>query len=212
MTGGWGAEESAEVILEDGSTCTLPNLPPPGRYTHSATGLTLCGGFSDDENTPSTCSTFTGQWNTSHQLGVPRYDHMSWDSPSGTILLGGGIGGTGQTTETLSHNSSTTTPSFQLLYWTRYSDLNQYNTCQLKQYFSQACSIDLGNTVVVTGGVHDVYNDTHWLARSRVQVYSTAGAGERLPDLNTPRMFHACGHYIKDDKVVTIQRFLTCFR
>ena len=112
MTGGDGAEESAEVILEDGSTCTLPNLPPPGRYTHSATGLTLCGGFSDDENTPSTCSTFTGQWETSHQLGVPRLGHVSWDSPSGIIILGGPE----QTTETLSHNSSTTTPSFQLPY------------------------------------------------------------------------------------------------
>ena len=117
MTGGAGAEESAEVILEDGRTCTMtPDLPPPGRRQHSATGLTLCGGFSDDENTPSTCSTFTGQWNTSHKLGVPRYDHMSWDSPSGTILLGGGIGSTEQTTETLSHNSSTTSPSFQLPY------------------------------------------------------------------------------------------------
>ena len=43
--------------------------------------------------------------------------------------------------------------------------------------------------MVVTGG-------------SRVQVYSTAGEEERLPDINTPRRQHACGHYIKDDKVV----------
>ena len=62
----------------------------------------------------------------------------------------------------------------------------------------------MGDTVVVTGGGYDVWNGTHQLPGSRVQVYTTAGAGERLPDLNTPRMFHACGHYIKDDKVVTI--------
>ena len=55
---------------------------------------------------------------------------------------------------------------------------------------------------MVTGG--KVSNGTHGLAVSRVQVYSTAGAGERLPDMNTPRMDHACGHFINDDKVVTI--------
>ena len=116
MTGGYGAEESAEVILKDGSTCPLPDLPPPGRLVHSATGLTLCGGVHED--TWTTCSTFTGQWETSHQLDVPRYRHVSWDSPSGIILLGGGTGDTKQTTETLSHNSSSTSPAFQLPYHT----------------------------------------------------------------------------------------------
>ena len=53
---------------------------------------------------------------------------------------------------------------------------------------------------MVTGG--EAWNGTHRLAGSRVQVYGTAGAGKRLPDMNTPRMYHACGHYIKDDKVV----------
>ena len=54
---------------------------------------------------------------------------------------------------------------------------------------------------MVTGGAE--WTGTHWVGMSRVQVYSTAGAGEGLPDINTPRMAHACGHYIKDDKVVT---------
>ena len=129
MTGGCGAEKSAEVILENGRTCTMtPDLPPPGRYGHSATGLTLCG--SREEDTPTTCSTFTGQWYTSHQLGVQRWRHVSWDSPSGIILLGGGTGDTRQTTETLSRNSSTTTPAFQLPYDTTYSDLSQCNNSQ----------------------------------------------------------------------------------
>ena len=117
MTGGFGAEESAEVILEDGSTCTMtPDLPPPGRAEHSATGLTLCGGW--EEDTPSTCSTFTGQWETSHQLGVPREDHVSWDSPIGIIIMGGFGIEAEMTTETLSPNSSTTTPAFPLPYTT----------------------------------------------------------------------------------------------
>ena len=117
MTGGIGAEESAEVILEDGSTCTLPDLPPPGRYGHSASGLTLCGGW--DEDTPTTCSTFTGQWETSHQLGVPRMEHVSWDSPSGIVIIGGGGTEAEKTTETLSNNSSSTTPAFLLPYVTQ---------------------------------------------------------------------------------------------
>ena len=112
MTGGDGTEESAEVILEDGSTCTMPDLPPPGRYGHSASGLTLCGGW--DEDTPTTCSTFTGQWETSHQLGMPRYAHLSWDSPIGIHIIGGLDNEAAQTTETLSANSSTTSPSFSL--------------------------------------------------------------------------------------------------
>ena len=62
----------------------------------------------------------------------------------------------------------------------------------------------MGDTVVVTGGGYDVWNGTVWVPMSRVQVYTTAGAWERLPDINTPRMYHACGHYIRDDKVVTI--------
>ena len=120
MTGGCGAEKSAEVILENGRTCTMtPDLPPPGRYQHTATGLTVCGGWADgDEETGTTCSTFTGQWDTSHQLGVPRNSHVSWDSPRGIIIIGGDDIEAEQTTETLSPNSSTTTPAFLLPYYT----------------------------------------------------------------------------------------------
>ena len=57
---------------------------------------------------------------------------------------------------------------------------------------------------MVTGGAESNVQSTQWEARSRVQAYTMAGAGERLPDINTPRMYHACGHYIRDDKVVTI--------
>ena len=117
MTGGRAAEESAEVILEDGSTCSMPDLPAPGRFIHSANGLTLCGG-DGDEDTKKTCSTFKGQWDTSHQLGVLRYHHVSWDSPNGIVIMGGFGSNALKTTETLSLDSSTTNPSFPLSYWT----------------------------------------------------------------------------------------------
>ena len=110
---------STEVILEDGSTCTMPDLPSPGRRFHSATGLTLCGGTVNGD-TWKTCSTFTvGQWETSHQLGVQRDNHVSWDSPVGIIIMGGTDIEARQTTETLSPNSSTTTPAFPLAYTTK---------------------------------------------------------------------------------------------
>ena len=61
-----------------------------------------------------------------------------------------------------------------------------------------ACSIELGDTVVVTGGL------VAGALGSRVQEYDTVGARDQLPDINTARHSHACGHYIKDDKVVIL--------
>ena len=67
-------------------------------------------------------------------------------------------------------------------------------------YFSRACAIGLRDTVVVTGGT--LSNGVVWRPGARVQVYSLDGAQERLPDMNTARDEHACGHYVKDDKMV----------
>ena len=54
--------------------------------------------------------------------------------------------------------------------------------------------------MVVTGGT--LSNGVVWRPGARVQVYSLDGAQERLPDMNTARDEHACGHYVKDDKMV----------
>ena len=90
ITGGDGpgaTEQSVEVILEDGSTCTMPDLPPPGRSQHSATGLTLCGGSNGVAAT--TCSKFNGEWEISHNLPNNRPSPESWQSPNGIYLIGG---------------------------------------------------------------------------------------------------------------------------
>ena len=66
--------------------------------------------------------------------------------------------------------------------------------------FSDACSIELVDTVVVTGGS----------VGSLVQVYTTAGHLERLPDLITARYHHACAHYVdSQDRVVSIAYNIT---
>ena len=63
--------------------------------------------------------------------------------------------------------------------------------------------------MVVTGGRDNRQNEV----LSRVVVYNTDGEVAKLHgfsttdiSLNTARMWHACGHYFKDDKVVTIFR------
>ena len=53
---------------------------------------------------------------------------------------------------------------------------------------------------MVTGGT--LNTGGAWRPGARVQVYSLDGAREQLPDMNTARDAHACGHYVKDDKMV----------
>ena len=119
MSGGFGPElgiAEVEVIREDGSTCSMPDLPGKGRYLHSANRLTLCGGLGSPGPglRGKDCTTFTnGQWENSHKLGEERYGHISWDSPNGIVIISGG---TSKTTEELSPNSDTSTPSFPLPY------------------------------------------------------------------------------------------------
>ena len=132
------------------------------------------------------CHTFTaGEWEQSHILAMRRDKHLSWQSPNGILLLGGEPPA-GQKSELLSTSSDTTTISFDLPYRTVYVffslpyDINPF-------LLSLACSIELVDSVVVTGGVGDAY---------RVQVYNIDGAQEQLPSLSSPRVRHACGHFV----------------
>ena len=103
MTGGAGvATNKAEVILGDGTTCMMPNLPDLQKgYAHSQSGLTICGGTQNKKG----CSTLkNGVWQISHTLRSPRMNHINWKTSHGLMLLGG----TEQlrTTELLSSTSS----------------------------------------------------------------------------------------------------------
>ena len=117
VTGGDGidAGSSVEVILSNGSLCTLPSLPG-ARNRHSQSGLTACGGF--DSQAQDTCTTFSsGVWVTSHHLNPFRKHHVSWNSPSGLMLLGGAS--SMQTTSLLSSTTSSVSDQFELLYATK---------------------------------------------------------------------------------------------
>ena len=57
VTGGYGAETSVELLLDDGSPwCRLPNLPGP-MQGHTQSGLVACGGGG---GSGTSCVTFTG--------------------------------------------------------------------------------------------------------------------------------------------------------
>ena len=103
---------SAELLSSNGTRlCTLPNLPGP-RYSHSQTGLLLCGGGSGGYADGTTCMTLSGgRWKKTHTLGKRRYEHAAWASPQGVLLMGGR--GEYRTTEFL-NDDGTTTPGFKL--------------------------------------------------------------------------------------------------
>ena len=62
---------------------------------------------------------------------------------------------------------------------------------------SEACSIDLKDTVVVSGGC--------CIAIASVHVYNIYGHHEQLPDMLTARYHHGCAQYVdSENRVVSI--------
>ena len=114
ITGGYNGDPEApyiaEVWLPVDQTFLLPGLPTPGWSSHTQSSLTACGGW----ETRTSCLTFDGEWEQSHSLSEEWYYHMSWQSPAGTLLMGGLSAG--QSSELLSSTDNTTTPGFNLPY------------------------------------------------------------------------------------------------
>ena len=59
-------------------------------------------------------------------------------------------------------------------------------------YFSGACAIEMEETIILTGGVIDNEESTD------VSIYNKDGWVRDLPNLQTVRKRHGCGHYIDD--------------
>ena len=124
VTGGFnmssgGVLSTVEVLHGDGSPwCSLPDLPEDSR-SHTQTGLEACGGYGYDPSF--TCVRLeASSWTPSHQLFHQRWDHTSWASPAGTLLMGGSLPGLGSlTTELLDTNTGDSVPSFPLKYDTQ---------------------------------------------------------------------------------------------
>ena len=68
----------------------------------------------------------------------------------------------------------------------------------LQYCYSYACSIDLGQTVVITGGYYTM---------RKVTEYNEDGNSKELPQLITGRWNHGCSSYVdKDDKIVSTDK------
>ena len=107
---------SVEVLTPSGVPlpCTVPPLPA-SRYDHTQDGLVACGGYGSTA-VLTTCVTLTGSgWQESHQLQEERALHVSWRSPAGLLLMGGH---SNLTTELLTNTGSSSSPSFDLEYYT----------------------------------------------------------------------------------------------
>ena len=111
---------SVELLLSDGSPwCNLPSFPD-GRMGHTQSGMVTCG-CSDigAYEAGDSCITFSGgQWTTSHSLQYRRAGHSSWTSAQhGVVLMGGGYGHTGSSTEMLTDDGDSQ-ELFPLKYYT----------------------------------------------------------------------------------------------
>ena len=80
--------------------------------------LEVCGGdYIRNSTTNTTCITFTsGQWVTSHALTEERWDHTSWSTDAGILLMGGVY--SGNTTELISPGVYDAVPGFGMQYYT----------------------------------------------------------------------------------------------
>jgi hypothetical protein len=119
LSGGVGPFTRVEVFVPStGLSCSLPALPDE-RFDHTMDSLLICGGY--DSSTLTTCLSFaSGQWVTSHTL-EGRYDHTSWQTRQGLVLMGGY--GSPDTSEIVATAEEQGGPSFAMQYRTRYVSL-----------------------------------------------------------------------------------------
>jgi len=162
--------KSVEVFVPStGQHCQLPKIPGRSR-DHTMEGMTVCCSDSPSNDWKS-CLTLTDSgWETSATLLENRAGHSSWSSPSGlTILMGG-------------HYSSRTTEKIQ-------EDGTSVKSFDLEYDTDEACAINLGATVLITGGRKSLIT---------VSEYSEDGYLRDLPQLLEGRSKHGCTYYVND--------------
>jgi len=165
---GYSVGNSVEVYIPStGQHCQLPDLPGDPRDGHTMEEMTVCGGFVTSTGT-SCLTLIDGTWQTTTTLLEERDEHSSWASPSGVILLGGE--GSPRTSERIQEDG-TSVSGFTLEHSLLY-----------------ACAINLGSTVILTGGA-DYYN------YNRVSEYSESGFTRDLPQLQQGRCYHGCSYF-----------------
>jgi len=161
--------KSVEAIKSDGTPlCALPDLPAE-RFSHTADDGLICG----DYNAQKSCLKYeAGKWvEFGWKLLQKRQLHVSWKRPDGEVQLMGGF----------ENESSRTTEVV--------TDSGSKQGFPLKHDTKGACAIKLKDIVVITGGNTSM---------ATVTSYDMDGWLMNLPDLNTGRSLHGCGHYRND--------------
>ena len=120
ITGGDGAEQSAEVFLPwSNTTCQLPPLPDR-RFHHVQARKLMCGGWESESSTLMTCvwwSRQTGGWTTLPLTlsGERRYS-SAWTHGDQLVIMGGSMYSAARTSERVSSDGAITKSSFSMKY------------------------------------------------------------------------------------------------
>ena len=165
------------------SYCELPSLPS-SRSKHSVTGLTVCGGEEENDNTCVTLNSDSGKWETSYELASRLYGHVAWQTSKGILLMGGSDGSTEYLQDSIKTETTLLLPGGQ----------TQPGPFELRLASYQSCAIEdpRSNSVIITGGWRLGWRET-------VDRYNEEGFVESLPNLNHARMNHGCAGYYNDN-------------
>ena len=68
----------------------------------------------------------------------------------------------------------------------------------LQYCYRDACAIDMGETVIITGGEH---------TKRKVTQYNEDGQHKELPELITGRRYHGCSSYVDSDNNIVSNSF-----
>jgi len=181
----------AEFWSYDGNHCSLPNMIST-RNEHYQAGELVCGGLGKSMEqgfgAGQTCERFVnGSWQISHILNKTRYQHVMWKSSKGVILIGGNK--QFNTTELLKDDGSS-------------------NYLFPVDYVRESCSIELNDSVILTGGGGFRARDYegYYNPQELVRQYYLNGTEKSLPSLNEGRKSHACGSFTnnKNQRVLIV--------
>merc|ERR1712062_357725 len=188
-TGDWSsASSSAEVFNPvTGNSCPVGDLPQNRKESPMCNNM-ICGGLGSPDPRRS-CELFDGSSSFTRlpvTLQQRRSHHLCWGLKSGEVILfGGSDDSSGNSTERVSADGSSSYEDFSLPYNTSYS-----------------CGIDLGEYFVVTGGYITQSPSLHPRSASDVlsfvTQYSEAGFYKDLAPLNQRRFNHACTKFVDE--------------
>ena len=114
------------------TSCVLPELTEE-RSSHSSVNGVVCGGWDGNSALTSCEDISSGSWSSDNYQPIrPRRGHVTWNLPTGEVILLGGLP-TERTTDIV-YTNGTVVPGFNLEYDVRYV-LN----CYVSSHITAVC-------------------------------------------------------------------------